>query len=40
MKYERSCNFSVIFHILLYAHVVQYGIDFDNSEEIHLTYRK
>jgi hypothetical protein len=30
----------VIFHILLDAHAVQYGINFDNSIEIHLTYRK
>jgi hypothetical protein len=30
----------VIFCILLDAHAVQYGIDFDNSVEIHLTYRK
>jgi hypothetical protein len=30
----------VIFRILLDAHAVQYGINFDNSVEIHLTYRK
>jgi hypothetical protein len=30
----------VIFRILLYAHAVQYGISFDNSVEIHLTYKK
>jgi hypothetical protein len=30
----------VIFSVLLYKHVVQYGINFDNSIEIHLTYRK
>jgi hypothetical protein len=30
----------IIFHILLDAHVVQYGINFDTSIEIHLTYRK
>jgi hypothetical protein len=30
----------VIFCILLDAHAVQYGINFDNSIEIHLTYRK
>jgi hypothetical protein len=28
------------FFILLYAHAVQYVINFDNSVEIHLTYRK
>jgi hypothetical protein len=39
-KYERSCNFSAIFCILLYAHAIQYGINFDNNIEIHLTYRK
>jgi hypothetical protein len=38
--YESSCNFSTIFGILLDAHAVQYGIDFDNSIEFHLTYRK
>jgi hypothetical protein len=32
--------FPAIFHILLDAHAVQYGINFDNSVEIHLTYRK
>jgi hypothetical protein len=30
----------VIFCILLYAHAVQYEINFDNSVEIHLTYKK
>jgi hypothetical protein len=30
----------VIFRILLDALVVQYGINFNNSVEIHLTYRK
>jgi hypothetical protein len=30
----------VIFCILLDAHVVQYEINFNNSVEIHLTYRK
>jgi hypothetical protein len=30
----------VIFCILLEAHVVQCGINFDNSVEIYLTYRK
>jgi hypothetical protein len=30
----------VIFHILLDAHAVQYGINFDNNVEIHLTYKK
>jgi hypothetical protein len=30
----------VIFRILLDAHVVQYEINFNNSVEIHLTYRK
>jgi hypothetical protein len=25
-KYERSCNFSAIFRILLYAHAVQYEL--------------
>jgi hypothetical protein len=29
-----------IFRILLYAHVVQYGINFDNNVKIYLTYRK
>jgi hypothetical protein len=38
--HEPSCNFSVIFHILLDAHAVQYGINFDNNVEIHLTYKK
>jgi hypothetical protein len=38
--YEPSCNFSTIFDILLDAHAVQYGINFDNNVEIHLTYRK
>jgi hypothetical protein len=38
--YEPSCNFFAIFRILLDAHTVQYGINFDNSVEIHLTYRK
>jgi hypothetical protein len=32
--------FSAIFCILLDAHVVQYGINFDNNVEIHLTHRK
>jgi hypothetical protein len=36
----RHMSIVVIFHILLDAHVVQYGINFDNSVEIHLTYRK
>jgi hypothetical protein len=39
-KYERSCNSYAIFCILLYAQAVQYVINFDNSVEIHLTYRK
>jgi hypothetical protein len=39
-KYGPSCNFFVIFHILLDAHAVQYRINFDNSVEIHFTYRK
>jgi hypothetical protein len=30
----------VIFLILLDAHAVQYEINFDNSVENHLTYRK
>jgi hypothetical protein len=30
----------VIFLILLDAHTVQYTINFDNSIETHLTYRK
>jgi hypothetical protein len=38
--YEPSCNFSAIFRIVLDAHGVQYGINFDNSVEIYLTYRK
>jgi hypothetical protein len=32
--------FFAIFRILLHAHAIQYGINFDNSVEIHLTYRK
>jgi hypothetical protein len=36
-KYEPSCNFSAIFGILLDAHAVQYGINFDNRVEIQLT---
>jgi hypothetical protein len=32
--------FFAIFGILLDAHVVQYGINFNNSITIHLTYRK
>jgi hypothetical protein len=39
-KYKHSYNFSTIFHILLYGDAVQYGINFDNNVEIHLTYRK
>jgi hypothetical protein len=39
-KYESSCNFAASFLILLDANAVQYGINFDNSVEIHLTYRK
>jgi hypothetical protein len=39
-KYEPSCNFSVIFCVLLDAHVVECGINSDNNIEIHLTYRK
>jgi hypothetical protein len=38
--YEPSCYFDATFRILLDAHVVQYGVIFDNSIEIHLTYRK
>jgi hypothetical protein len=38
--YGPNCNFSVIFDILLDAHAVQYGINFDNSVEIYLTYKK
>jgi hypothetical protein len=38
-KYERSCNFSAIFCILLYAHAIQYGINFDNNIEIHLQFQ-
>jgi hypothetical protein len=38
--YEPSCNLSAIFHILLDAHAIQYGINFDNSVENHFTYRK
>jgi hypothetical protein len=38
--YEPSCNFSAIFPILLGAHAVQYGFNFDESIEIHLSYRK
>jgi hypothetical protein len=32
--------FFAISRTLLHTHVVQYGINFDNSVEIHLTYRK
>jgi hypothetical protein len=38
--YEPSYYFSIIFHTLLDAHAIQYGINFDNSVEIYLTYRK
>jgi hypothetical protein len=38
--YVPSCNYSVIFGILIDAHTVQYGINFYNSIEIHLTYTK
>jgi hypothetical protein len=38
--YETSCNFYAICFILLDAHAIQYGINFDNSVEIHLTYQK
>jgi hypothetical protein len=38
--YEPSYIFFAIFRILLDAHAVQYGISFDISLEIHLTYRK
>jgi hypothetical protein len=37
---EASCKFSAIFCMLLDAHAVQYEINFDNSIETHLTYRK
>jgi hypothetical protein len=37
---EPSSNFFASFGILLDAHAVQYEINFDNSVEIHLTYRK
>jgi hypothetical protein len=30
----------IIFLILLDAHAVQYGINFDNNIEIYLTYKK
>jgi hypothetical protein len=40
MGHEFRCKFSVIFRILLDAHAVHYGINFDNSAEIHLTYGK
>jgi hypothetical protein len=39
-KCEPSYNFVAIFRILLHAHAVQYGINFDNNVKIHLTYRK
>jgi hypothetical protein len=32
--------FFAIFGILLNAHVVQFGNNFDNHVEMHLTYRK
>jgi hypothetical protein len=32
--------FKQFFCILLDAHTIQYGINFDNSVETHLTYRK
>jgi hypothetical protein len=38
--YEPNCNFSAIFRILLDPHAVQYEINFDNSIEILLTYKK
>jgi hypothetical protein len=38
--YEPSCNFYAIFRILLDAHAVHHGINFDNNVEIHLTYKK
>jgi hypothetical protein len=38
VTYELSCNFSAIFR--MDEHAVQYGINFNNSVEIHLTYRK
>jgi hypothetical protein len=37
---EHSYNFYAIFGILLDAHAVQYGINFDNRVDIHLTYGK
>jgi hypothetical protein len=40
MDYNGTYEPSVIFCILLNAHVVQYGINFDDSVEIHFTYRK
>jgi hypothetical protein len=30
----------VIFGIVLDSHAIQFGINFDNNIEIHLTYRK
>jgi hypothetical protein len=39
-KYGASCKFSAIFHVFLDAQAIQYGINFDNNVEIHLTYRK
>jgi hypothetical protein len=38
--YEHTCNFSIILRILLDAHAIQYGINFDNNIAIHLTYSK
>jgi hypothetical protein len=38
--YESSCNFYTFFGILLDAHTVQYGINFNSRIEIHLTYTK
>jgi hypothetical protein len=38
--YEASCKIYIFFGILLDAHAIQYGINFDNNIEIYLTYRK
>jgi hypothetical protein len=40
MRHMSLVVISSIFCILLDAHAIQCGIDFDNIIEIHLTYRK
>ena len=38
--YEPEYNFCATFYILLYTHIVQFGINFDSHIENHLTYIK